>query len=133
MEDVSETDQFELRRSSRAQVSQRIAAIDNYQARAIQFGRRIGEDSSQRKMKRTLDMRGAEFVRRQHVDDLRAGRQQPPDFAMNNLAYQLVVRRFGGRRADIGKRSQRRGDDCLAAARRDARRFDLIAALRVCL
>ena len=89
MADVAEAEQFELRRSSRAEVSQRIAAIDDDRARAVEQFWRVAQNASGRNVNRTADMRSVVLVRRQDVDDMRTGRKRLEKFAMLNLAQEL--------------------------------------------
>jgi hypothetical protein len=73
MADVVEADQLELRRSSRTEVSQRVAAIDDDRSRAVEQLRRVAQHMPERNVNRAADVCGAVLVRRQRIDDLRAG------------------------------------------------------------
>ena len=86
--DIGESNQFELRRSSGAEVSQGIAAIDDYQSRAVESGRGVAQEMSQRNVNGAADVRGVEFMRRQDVDYLRTtGRKHRGQLAMLNFAH----------------------------------------------
>ncbi|MFZ2060737.1 MAG: hypothetical protein WAU82_06980 [Candidatus Binatus sp.] len=87
MADVGEAEQFELRRSSRAEVSQGITAIDDDRARAVEQCWRVAQDTADRDVNRAADVRGGVLVGRQGVDDLHAGGEHPKKFAMLNLAH----------------------------------------------
>ena len=88
MADVGEPQYFELRRSSRAEVSQAIAAIDDDRAAAIQLRGRLAEDLADGNVNRAADVSRVVFVRREYVDDLRgARRKHRGQLAMLNLAH----------------------------------------------
>lgn len=87
MADVGEAEQFELRRSSRAEVSQGIAAIDHDRARAVEHRWRVAQNVADRNVNRAADVRGVVLVRRQCVHNLRVRRQHPEKFAMVNLTH----------------------------------------------
>jgi hypothetical protein len=89
--DVGEAEQLELRRSSRAEVSQGIAAVDDDRA----VGQRwcVAEDASDRDVNRAAYVSGSVLVRRESVDDLRAGGEHLEKFAMLNLAHALRAHR----------------------------------------
>jgi hypothetical protein len=91
--DVGEAEQLELRRSSRAEVSQRIAAIDDDRARAVGQRWCVAEDASDRDVNRAAYVSGSVLVRRESVDDLRAGGEHLEKFAMLNLAHALRAHR----------------------------------------
>ncbi len=79
---------LELRRSSRAEVSQAIAAIDDDRAVAIKLGGRIAEDVADRNVNRAADVSSVVFMRRKHVDDLRVPDASiAANLAMLNLAH----------------------------------------------
>jgi hypothetical protein len=88
MTDVAESQKLELRRSSRTEVSQAIATIDDDRARAIQRRRRVAQNSAQWNVNGAADVSGGVLVRRQDVDDLRvAGGEHRGQLAMLNFAH----------------------------------------------
>ena len=76
MANIGESQIFELRRSSCAKVSQRIAAIDYDRASAIQMRRRVVQNAAERNVNRTTNVGGVVLVRRKYVDDLRGARRE---------------------------------------------------------
>ena len=64
MADIGEAEQFELRRSPRTQVSQRVAAINDDRPRAVEQLWRVAQDMPDWNVNRATDMRSLEFVRR---------------------------------------------------------------------
>ena len=88
MTNVGESQNLELRRSSRAKVSQGVAAIDRDRARAVEFHGRVTQDMAERNVKGAANMGRGVLVRRKHVDDLRgAVRARRGELAMSNLAH----------------------------------------------
>ena len=88
MTDVNEAQKLELRRSSRTEVSQAIATIDDDRTLAVQGRRRVSQNSAQRNVNGAADVCGVVFVRRQHVDDLRdACGEHRGKLAMLNFAH----------------------------------------------
>ena len=85
--DVDEAEQLELRRSSRAEVSQRIAAIDDDRASAVEQRGRIVQEVADRNVNRAANVCGVVLVCREHVDDLHAGGEGLEKFAMLNFAH----------------------------------------------
>jgi hypothetical protein len=65
-------EEFELRRSSRAQVSQTVAAINDDRSRLVEDALGIAHQFRQREMNRALDRGAAMLMLRQHIDDLPA-------------------------------------------------------------
>jgi hypothetical protein len=74
--DVVEAEQFELRRSPRAEVSQAVTTIDYDRTSAVERYRRIAQDASDRNVDRAADMRSLVLVRGQGVDDLHLPRRE---------------------------------------------------------
>ena len=94
MADVAEADYLELRRSSRTEVSQNIAAIDDHRVRVVERRCRVPQDSADRNVNRAAEMRGVVFVRGQDIDDLRvAWGEHPEKFAMLDLAHESRAHR----------------------------------------
>jgi hypothetical protein len=82
MHHVAEAEEFELRRSSRAQVSQTIAAVNDDRAPFIERVLRIMKQLWKRQMNRSADRDAAELVGWQHIDDLAAAADDADYFAM---------------------------------------------------
>ena len=123
MADVVEADQLELRRSPRAEVSQRVAAIDHDRPNGVEQLWRVAQNILDRNMNRATDMGGLVLMRRQRVHDSRAGRQHPEKFAMLDLAHDL--------RAHRGQSGEGGIDDRLAAAGCYSSSINFVAALRI--
>jgi hypothetical protein len=84
MADALVAEKFELRRSSRAKVSERIATIDNDWTIAREHFRGIGQHFPERQMNRAGQMNRVVLVRRERVDNLCARRNQAEYVAMIN-------------------------------------------------
>ncbi|HEV2170247.1 MAG TPA: hypothetical protein VGR40_04830 [Candidatus Binatus sp.] len=85
---VGEAEQFELRRSSCAEVSQAIAAIDHDRTGAVEQRGRIAKDAADGEVNRTADVTCLVLVRRQDVDELHGtGGKHRGEFTMLNLTH----------------------------------------------
>ena len=87
MADVEEAEPLELRRSSRAEVSQTIAAIDDDRTSTVEQLDRIAQDMADRDVNRSPEVRSVVLVRWQSVDNLHAGGEHPEKFAMLDLPH----------------------------------------------
>lgn len=87
MKNVGEAQYLELRRSSRAKVSQGVAAIDDDRALAVERSRCVADNVAQWNVNSAADVSGIVLMRRKNVDDLRAERAHLGEFAMANLAH----------------------------------------------
>ena len=88
MADVGEGEGFELRRSSRAQVSQAIAAVDGDGPCVVEACRRVVKNVTQRNVDRAANVRGLIFVRRQNVNELQPSRREHRgEFTMLNFSH----------------------------------------------
>src|SRR5208282_2686027 len=121
MTDAGESQYLELRRSSRTEVSQGIAAIDDERTVAVERRGCIAQDAAEPNVNSAADVGGVVLVRRQDLNDLRAGRDHLGKFAMLNLAH--------GLRAHRGERGEGGLDHRLAAAGRNSRGVNLITTL----
>jgi hypothetical protein len=70
MQHITMAEEFELRRSPCAEVSQAIAAIDDDGARFVEHALRIAHHFRQWKMNRALDRRASMLMLGKHVDHL---------------------------------------------------------------
>jgi len=82
MKHARKSDQFELRRSPSAEVSQSIAAVHHDRMRLVGVRCRISEYANKRNMNRAAYVAGVVLMTRQHVDDPRAQFDQLRDLAM---------------------------------------------------
>jgi hypothetical protein len=75
-------EKFELRRSSRAEISQAVAAIDNDRPRLVENALRVAQQLGKRQMDRAFDRGDPMLVVRKHIDDLPTCGHEPQHFAM---------------------------------------------------
>jgi hypothetical protein len=69
---VAIAEEFELRRSSRAQVSQAVAAVDDDRALLVENVLRVMQQLRERQMDRTADRGAAMLMSGKHIDHLPA-------------------------------------------------------------
>jgi hypothetical protein len=88
MTHIGEAEQFELRRSSCAEISQAIAAVDDDWTCPIEQRGRIAKDAADGKVNRTADVGGLVLVRGQRIDDLHcAGGEHRGEFTMLDFSH----------------------------------------------
>jgi hypothetical protein len=80
--DVAEADYLELRRSSRAEVSQTIAAIDNHRPLLVENALRFVQQLRERQMDRASDRSATMLMSGKDVNELAALGDDLKNFAM---------------------------------------------------